>query len=796
MSRLFQEIRQAARGLRRKRFVSALAILAFALGIGVTTAVFSIFNSVILTPLPFPVSERIVSVYDTQPACRTCPASFPKYHDWKSRNEVFEAMGGSSPKYLVLTGDGAPERVTAFATTASLVDVFGVKPRLGRWHTEAEDQPGGPRLVVLSHPFWNARLSADRDIVGKTLHFDGEPYEVIGVMPEGFIHRQGQVFVPLQRALDPATRGSHFLATFARLKPGLSPGQAAVAMRNLGASLAREFGHNHGIDVRSYYEVVVGNVKTPLKVLLGAVFLVLLIACFNVANLLLAAGLARKRELAIRLALGAGRGQLARLLLGESLLLASIGGALGLLLAQWAVQLFVALAGGQLPRASTITLDARVILFSIGATAAVGIFCGLWPLMKLRLSDLAASVREADTRTGSGASASFGRGLVVTEIAVAFALLVGAGLLVKNLALLQSRETGLRTEGVIAFDVAPVGPRYQADAQVVSFYRDLHQRLSSIPGVGEVGLTSHLPMVAYGMNGEMSIEGNAPWGPNDAPLVEYRIVFGDYFKSLGIRTVLGRGTDERDGPGAKTVVINQAMAEKFWPGQDPLGKRFGQGTDVSKWYEVVGVIGNIRSFGLASAMPYEFYQTLEQFPYRTMTVVLHAAAGHEPETLIPAARQIVTSLDPTLPITAVQTMETAVASSVGQPRLLTALSGLFGGVAGLLAMVGVYGVMAYNVRRQRQEFGIRLALGASGRDVRRIVLGRGFRLAGLGVGLGLVGAFALTRLLESMLHDVKPSDPFVFVGMALAVLAVTSLAAVIPARQAGRVDPLVVLREL
>lgn len=795
MSRFFQDARHAVRALRRQPFVSGLGILAFALGIGITTAVFSIFNRVILTPLPYAEPDRIVAVYDTQPACSTCPASFPKYHDWKSRNEVFEAIGGSSPRYLVLEGDGAPERVTAMATTASLVDVFGVRPRLGRWYTEAEDQSGGPRVVVLSHPFWSARLGADPGIVGKALRLDGEPYEVIGVMPEDFSHRQGQVFIPLQRALDPSTRGNHFLATFARLKPGITPLQAAASMRALGQNLAKEFGHNHGIDVRSYYEVVVGNVRTPLRVLLGAVFLVLLIACSNVANLLLAAGLARQRELAIRLALGAGRGHLARLLVLEGLVLAAIGGAIGLVLAQGTVQVFVALAGDQLPRAASIHLDGRAVLFALVISAAVGSFCGLWPLMRMRFAELAVAVREADTRTASGASGKFGSGLVVAEIALAFALLVGAGLLVKNLALLQSRETGLRTEGVIAFDVAPAGPRYVSDAQVIAFYRGLYEGLAAIPGVERVGLTSHLPMRAYGMNGEMNVEGAAPWGPNDAPLVEYRFVFGDYFKSLDIKTVKGRSLDGRDREGTRTVVINQAMANKFWPGQEALGKRFGQGSDQTKWYEVVGVIADVRSIGLAASTPFEFYQTLEQAPYRTMSAVLHAASG-EPGRLMPAARQVVASLDPSIPITSVQTMENVVAASVGQPRFLTALSSLFGAAAGLLAVVGVYGVMAYNVRRQRQEFGIRLALGAREGDVQRIVLGRGLRLATMGVALGLIGALAVTRLLESMLNDVKPTDPAVFGLIALAILMVTSLASFLPARQASRVDPIVVLREL
>jgi len=795
MSRLIQDVGHALRGLRRKRFVSGLAIVAFALGLGVTTAVFSIFNSVILTPLPFPDSERLVSVYDVQPACATCPASFPKYHDWKSRNEVFAAMGGSSPKAFVLTGDGSPERVRAASTTASLVDVFGLQPALGRWYTEAEDQPGGPKVVVLSHGFWQSHFASDPGIIGKSLRFDGEAYEVIGVMPPDFTHRRAEVYMPLQRALDPSTRGSHFLATYARLKPGVSVAQAAAAMHTLGTALASEFGHNHGIDVKSYYEVVVGNVKTPLRVLLGAVFLVLMIACSNVANLLLAAGLARKRELAIRLSLGAGRGALARLLVTESLVLAVIGGGLGLLLAHWAIQVFVSLAGSQLPRADSVHLDGTVVGFSVLTSLAVGVLCGLWPLARMRMGDLASSVREADTRTSSGASSRFGGGLVVAEIALAFALLVGAGLLVKNLALLEHRDTGVRTEGSIAFDITPAGARYESEAQVRSFYRDLYQRLGTIPGAAEVGFISHLPMRSYGMNGEMRIEGKTPWEPKDAPLVEYRFLLGDYLKALDIPVLKGRALDERDGEGTKTALINQAMADKFWPGQDPIGKRFGQDDDLSKWWEVVGVIGDIRSYGLDQAPPYEFYRTLEQEPYRGMSVVLHTTSA-PPASLIPAARQIVNSLDPDLPLTGVATMDDIVSASVGQPRLLTALSSVFGGVAGLLALVGIYGVMAYNVRRQRQEFGIRLALGAREWDVQQIVLSRGFRLAAAGVTLGLLGAFGMTRILATMLNDVKPTDPAVFGAIAAAVLAVTSLASFLPARQASRVDPVSVLRDL
>jgi putative ABC transport system permease protein len=796
MSRISQELRFAVRTFLRGRFVTILAVLAFALGTGVTTAVFSIFNGVLLTPLPYPDPEELVMVFDTQPACATCPASYPKYMDWKERGPVFAAVGGSTPTSFVLTGDGAPERVTAIATTASLNDVFRVQPALGRWYSPEEDQPGGRKVIVLSHGYWTRRFGANPRIVGERIVLDGTPYEVIGVMPEGFAHRSGEGFVPLQRKLDPATRGSHFLSTYARLKKGVSPERAAVEMRALGQNLAREFGHNHGIDVKSYYESIVGNIRTPLRVLMGAVFLVLLIACANVANLLLASGLARRRELAIRLALGAGQRDLARQLITEALVLALAGGTLGVLLAAWAVRTFVSLATNTLPRAATISIDARVIAFTAGLTLLVGVICGVWPLFRLRTRELANAVREADTRTGSGTGGRFGNGLVVTEIALAFALLVGATLLVKNLILLQRRDAGIQTARIVAFDVATSGPRYADADQIRGFYRSVLERLRGIGGVDSAGVVSHLPMYRFGNNTEMNAEGGNPWAPRDAPLVENRWVAGDYFKTMGIRLSGGRLFDDRDRQGApQAAVINRAMAEKFWPGQDAVGKRVSPGSRASgNWYTVIGVVENVRSFGLSASTPLEMYRAIEQQPTGSTTVVMRTSSD-DPSAAVQAARQIVSSIDPGLPITTVQTMEQVVSASVNQPRLLSALSGLFGGLAGLLAMVGVYGVTSYNVRRQRREFGIRLALGAEPRAVQQLVIGRGIVTAAAGVALGTVGALLLTRTLQAMLNDVKPTDVTVFTSTAAAVLFVSILASYIPARSAGRVDPMVVLRE-
>jgi predicted permease len=423
----------------------------------------------------------------------------------------------------------------------------------------------------------------------------------------------------------------------------------------------------------------------------------------------------------------------------------------------------------------------------------VGVLCGLSPLLRLRLRALTAALREGDLRTGSGGGSTFGNGLVIAEIAIAFALLAGAGLMVKNLVLLERRDAGFSTDHVITFDVAPSGPRYKEAAARRELYRALDARLSQLGGVQHVGMTSHLPMYRFGSNGEMVREGGNPWGPNENPLVEYCFLYGDYLKALGIPLLRGRALDARDGDGTRTVLVNQAMADKFWPGEDPIGKRFAQGSDSKNAYTVVGVIGNMRSFGLAARTPFEFYRTTDQVAVSSMTVVLRAS-GVDPASLIPSARGIVSTLDPNLPVTGVQTMEEVVSASVGQPRLISALSGLFGALAGLLAMVGVYGVTAYNVRRQRREYGIRLALGADPGAVQRLIVRRGAVIAMAGIASGFVAGLLLTRVLATMLNDVKPTDPAVFAGNALLVLAVSTAACYLPARWAGRVDPALVLR--
>jgi putative ABC transport system permease protein len=779
--------------MSRGRATTLFAVLAFALGTGITTAVFSLFYGVLIKPLPYPNPDELVVVYDTQPACSTCPASFEKYTEWKQRNQVFQAMGGSFNPLVVVTGLGDPERVQAARATFTLLDVFQVRPEAGRWFTEAEDQLNGPNVVVLTDGYWRRRFNGDPGVIGRKMTIDDVPYEVIGIMPASFQHKRAELFMPVQRAYTPGNRGSHFLVTYARLKAGVTAVRAQKEMIALGATLASEFKHNHGIDVQPYYDAVVGTVAGPLRILMGAVSFVLLIACANVANLLLASGLSRRREFAVRTALGATRGDLARQLVLESVMLALVGGALGLVLANWTVQGFLALADTALPRASTVGVDWMVTVFAFGVSLVTGLICGLWPVFRVNSRSIASDVRQGDLRSGTQGG-RLGDSLVVIEIALAFSLLVGAGLFLKNLIQLESQDTGFSSEHLVAFDLAASGARYQDADRQKSFYRELLPRLAAVPRVSSVGFTSHLPMYQYGWNGEVTLESGNPWQPGDAPLVENRWIGGEYFKTMGIVLRRGRMFDDRDRAGStKVAILSEAAARKFWPGEDPIGRRLSKGGTGNPMYEVVGVVHDVMSFGLTRKTGYELYVPIEQEAFGNLTVVLRTDAP-DPTSVIPAARRAVADVDKDLPLSRVQTMNDVVSKSVTQPRLVSSLTSLFGALAGALAAVGVYGVMAYAVRRQRREFGIRMALGADPRRVRALVVRRGLILGGLGIAIGAVAALVLTRTLQAVIGNVKPGDPMVFASAAIGLLFVTVLAGYLPARQASKTDPLVVLR--
>jgi putative ABC transport system permease protein len=756
-----------------------------------------VFYGVLLKPLPYPDADRIAVVYDVQPACQTCPASYTKFVDWRTRNSVFEEMAGINNNTGVVTGLGDAERVAVARTTWTVPAVFKTPPAIGRWFTEQEDAPGGEKVAVLGNGYWVDRFAADPGVLGRSVTIDGDGYTIIGVMPPDF-QSTTQIFKPLQMAPDPGQRGTHFLPTYARLKPGVTLAQAQKEMVALGAVLAKEFGQNHGIDVQSYTWRVLGNITQPLRMLMGAVSLVLLIACANIANLLLATGASRKREYAVRAAIGATRWDLARQILIESVMLSTLGGALGLLLAAALIRVFVTLADTIVPRAATVSIDTHVLLFAAVLSIATGAFCALWPMLRLDVRSLASITRENDQRAGGDAvSRRFGHGLVVAEIALAFSLLVGSGLFLKNLMRLEGHAIGFETEHLIAFDRPISGAKYKDNDQITAFYDALLPQVAALPRVEKVAATSHLPMYNFGWNGEVSLEGGNPWPATSAPLVERGWVSPGYFSTLNIKVLKGRAFDNRDtATGEPVTILTKATAEKFWPGQDPIGRRM-QGTSQpnakSPWLTVVGVVDDVRSFGLDRSVPYQMFFSAAQYPFGPMTIVMRVA-GDNPASVIPDVRRVVTGIDPSLPVAKVQTLESVVSRTVSQPRLISVLTSVFGALAGLLAAVGVYGVMAYNVRRDRRQFAIRPALGADPSRVRRLILTRGVALGGAGVVIGGLGALWLTTFVRSQLSDVAPTDPLVFAAAAAALFLVAIAACARPAFQAAKTDPLGALR--
>ena len=793
MNGFWKDIQFGARLLLRTPGVTAAAVVALALGIGANSAVFSVVYGVLLKPLPYPDPERLVAIYDTQPSLSTAPASYPKYIDWRDENRVFEAIGGAQGATAVLTGQGEPERLQKANVTASFFKVFAVPPLYGRWFREEEDRPGGAKVAIVTSGFWERRFARDPHAVGRTIVLDDEPHAIVGVMPDHFSLRTAEVFVPLARALDERQRGSHFLQTFGRLKAGIPLEQARREMVALGRRLAIEHHHNHGIDLRALDAAVIGDAAGPLSMLLASVSLVLLIACANVANLLLARASARRREIAMRTALGASFGRLARQLLTESVILSLGGGLLGLALAWAGVRAFVTLAPPVVPRMNSIVVDGPILLFTLAVAIATGVLFGLAPILHARSEGPAEALKDETTRSAGGRTASrLGNGLVVVEIALSVVLLVGAGLLVRSLGRLVAQDTGFVVERVLAFDLSLPQSRYGSPEQIRRFWEQAIEGVRALPGVTSVGATSGLPLYRFGSNADFTIEGKSLWQPNEAPLAEIRVVGGDYYPAMGIPLVRGRFFSERDTADARRVVIiNETMAARFWPGEDPVGKRIMIGG--REWQEIVGVVGDVRSYSPSLAPALEVSAPVSQNPFPGLTFIVRSA-GPDPTTLTASIRRELARLDPSQPLSKVQTLEEVLSTSLARPRLFSVLTGGFALLAALLAAIGVYGLLSYTVSRQTREFGIRMALGADAKTVHGMVLARGVRLAGAGVVAGGLGAAGLARLTTSMLYEVTPGDPVVYLLTCAGVFAVALLACYVPARAASRVDPIVTLR--
>ena len=804
MLTLLQDLRYASRSLLRSPGFSLAAVATLALGIGANTAVYSLVRGVLFRALPFPAPERLVAVSESYPA-KGYPlmvASPPNYLDWKAQSKSFATMGAYSTTDLALSTGGEPERLRGTTVTPGFFEALGVAPATGRVFETGEFAEGRDRVVVLSHGVWRRRFGSDPALVGKTVRLEGEPYRVVGVMPRSFrFPEEGpDAWVPLTLPANVSTqRGAHYLDVVARLAPGVTLPQAAAEMRGIAATLERAYhdtNEGHGAAVTPLREMLVRSVKPALLTLLGAVAFVTLIACANVANLMLIRASHRGAELAIRTALGAGRWRIARQLLTETLVLAVCGAALGILLAELAVETIVRWSPGDIPRLAEVGVDGGVLAFTAFWTVAAVVLCGLAPVAGVfaRAPMAALKVAGADSGAQPG-PARLRRLLVVGELGLALLLLVGAGLLVRSLARLSAVDPGFSAERVLRFDLSLPGARYPDDERVAAFTERVLDALRGLPGVQSAGATFGLPLTDFRYSSTFTVEGR-PVDPAREPSAQVRVASRDYFRTVRLPLLAGRSFTPQDVRGAPIAILaSKAAAAKFFPAGDAIGQRLRFGArpgNVRIQGEIVGIVGDVTDQGLALGGTPEFYGSLEQAPVGSFSVVLRTT--QDPGALSAAVRRTMQSLDSELPVTQLEPMAEVVSRSIARPRFTMSLLLVFAATALLLSAVGIYGVTAYAVSQRTRELGTRMALGADSRSVRGLVLRDGLRLAGAGLGLGLIAAFALTRLLRGLLFEVPPTDLATHAGVALILLAVVLLACWIPARRAARLDPWRALR--
>jgi putative ABC transport system permease protein len=803
-----QDVRYALRSLARAPGFTLVALLTLALGIGATTAIFSVVDGILLRPLPYPDPERIVRVLNTTAANREGGGfSAADYLDYKSASRSFDAFAGYRQDVVDLTGDADPVRLTAHETTAGYFDVFAVPAMLGRVYSERTDSPYGPRIAVLSAAVWKQHLGSDASAIGRTIRLNGIPTTVVGVMPEFFAHPPNPdlwVLAPNDVPTSPvaidgaaiANREVNYFEVVGRLRSGVTETQANADLRSTADRLAREHVEtNDGESAMTvaFQESLVDSVRTALYVLFGAVAFVLLIACANVAGLLLARGAARRREFAVRTALGAASGRLIRQLLTESLVLAGAGGLLGLLLAYWGVEALLAMAPESIPRLTAVHLDPRVALFAVAATVLVGVLFGIVPAIQGSRTDMVGALKDGG-RTGTARTRTRNL-LVVVEVALALVLLIGAGLMLTSFARLRSVDPGFTVTSLVVIGVPLPQARYDNAAQT-RFYTQLYERLRENPVTSRSALALPTPFSGLNAAAAYAVEGAPPRPRSERPVTQLSAVTPGYFQALGIPLLRGRDvelTDTKDRQGV--VLVNQVIAEREWPGQDPVGKRVaigGDPTDPESWTTVVGVVADIRRADLQTPPPPTMYLPHGQFTLPYMGVIVRSDAG---ETAIAnAVRAAVRRLDPELPIEDVETVDRILERVTGQPRFRALLIASFAGAALLLAAIGLYGLISYTVAQRSPEIGVRLALGATPRQVGRQVLGQGMTLAALGVALGLAAAVGATRLLEGLLYSISTTDPAVYGVVAAVLLIIAALACYIPARRAMRVDPMTALR--
>jgi predicted permease len=799
MDSVFHDVRYGFRMLLKHRGFAFISILALSLGIGANTAIFSVVNAVLFRPLPYKDPSRLVTILH-EGGKPVAPANFL---DWKAQNQVFESMAAAQVWDPTLTGKDRPEQLHALQLTADMFSVLGVSPIAGRTFNAGEDQPGNEHVVVLSHRFWQRMFNGDRGVVGQRLTLDGEGYTIIGVMPQDFQFApfwatRAEVWTPLNLAPRMSDRRGQSLRVFARLKPGATREQAQSEMDAITGRLEQDYPKENkglGTSVDSLHEKVVGKSRAALLILFGAVGFVLLIACANVANLMMARATARRKEIAVRAALGAGRLRIARQLLTESVMLSLAGGVVGLLLAVWGIEALTRLGPDNLPRMKDIGLDYYVLGFTLGLSVLTGIVFGLAPVLQTTRVDLNETLKEGGRGAADGGRRNrVRRLLVVSEMGLALMLLISGGLMIRSFLRLLSVEPGFNPKQVMTMTVSLAGSEHKTEPQRAAFFNELLNRVEAIPGVQSASAINHLPLGGDVWSLGFTIEGRPAPLPGETQSAVYRIVRPRYFQTMGATLITGRDFTERDADAAPgVVIINEAFARRYFPGDDPLGKRISVSNDRLNPHEIVGVIRDAKQSELTSAPNPETYLPHQQAAGpRGMTLVIRSAS--DPAALAQVVQREVWAIDKNLPVSEVRTMEEVVAESIGPQRFNMILLSLFAGVALLLAAVGIYGVMSYTVTQRMHEIGVRMALGASRSDILRLVVKQGMVLALIGVGLGLLGALAVTRLMTSLLFNISPTDSLTFVVVSVVLTAVALIACYIPARRATNVDPMIVLR--
>lgn len=815
MNTLWQDLRYGIRMLVKHPGFTLIAVLTLALGIGANTAIFSVVNGVLLRPLPYKDPERLVRVYSEFPTMnlRKFWISPPEYADIQKEAKSWESIGAWAAGGVNVSATGDPIRVTSTNATRSLIETLGIQPAIGRNFTPEEDVKGGPNAAIISHGLWQRMYGGQSDILGKQIRINAQPFTVVGVMPQGYVFPPGtndpvEVWAPFQfDPVNPGSRGNHFLYTIGRLKPGVTIEQARNEMGMLEAGWKGENRASHLLNPERHpalmfplHQDVVGNAKPAVLMLLGAVGFVLLIACANVASLLLARAEARHREFAVRLALGAGRGRMLRQFLTEGLLLVLLGATGGMILAQAGLKIITAAAPDSVPRTGEIKIDLLVLAFTLGVSILAVFIFALAPAAQLREHNLAGWLHGASKGAGTGSGSQMLRKvLVVTEIALAVVLVVGSGLMIRAFWKLRHVDLGFNPQGLLSFSIALPPSSYKIPDQL-RFSQTLQEKLAALPGVKSAAMAGELPPLRPIDANDTQIEGYQPTPDGPAQNVDFwNVVSEDYFKTLGIRLTEGRTFEpsDRNENSQRVAVINRTLARRFWK-DSPIGKRLNpQVSQQPNWFTIVGVVEDTKNLGVDKPAGTELYLLQQQFvPLiggNTQQNFVVQTSG-DPLLIAPAVRAAVYQLDPALPIYGLQPMSDLVADSLVRPRFLSMLLATFSAIALMLAAVGIYGVMAYSVSQRTQEIGVRMALGARSMDVLKMVLGQGTKMAAIGVGIGLVGAFALTRLMSTLLFQVSVTDPITFAAVVTLLAVVALLACYIPARRATKVDPMIALR--